>query len=203
MNEHLNLWLDAYLDGELTPHQRSQVEDHLASCPHCQALLERRRSLSSLLLTAPPAAVRKPAMQFVAEVSLQARRQPHYSPVSVTPAAISLRLFQFSPLILLLGWAFIQSWSIVTFLLALIPGAGQILAEDISGLGAASALSWLNESSFSGLSLANLDFFLPLNLLSWNWITSLLILAASALIYLGWLASWWALARQGYKIENS
>ena len=50
MNEHLNEWLDAYLDGELTPPHQRQVEAHLAHCPECRALLKQRRALASLLL---------------------------------------------------------------------------------------------------------------------------------------------------------
>ena len=77
MNGHLDEWMDAYLDGELTSLQKRQAEAHLAHCPDCTALLTQTRALSRLLQAAPVASGLKPERTFVAEVGLQlARRQP-------------------------------------------------------------------------------------------------------------------------------
>jgi len=201
MNKHLNIWLDAYLDGELPASQQALVEDHLAACPQCRALLARRNSLSSLLQTTPSATPRKPAKQFVAEVSVRASHYSHRPQVTVV-APTRFRLFQFAPLILLLAWAFIQSVSMLTFLIGLIPGAGQILEQSAMDLSVSAAFSWLGNSNLAEASLESLGLVLPLDFLSWNWITSLFLLVGGALIYLSWLASWWALARQNHQIEK-
>jgi hypothetical protein len=196
MNEHLNLWLDAYLDGELPPQIKAQVDEHLAACPQCQALLNKRRSLSDLLHTAPLAADLKPAEQFVAEVSRKAGVKAGRPLANLNTPAIWSRLWQLAPLVLLLAWAFMQSVSIVSLIVALIPGASQILQHEASILRSSGAGYWLEAGNLSGLDLANLDLLLPLDLLGWNWITSLLVLAGGALFYVGWLASWWALSLQ-------
>jgi hypothetical protein len=200
MNQHLNLWLDAYLDGELTASQRARVEDHLANCSQCQSLLDRRRSLSSLLLLAPPATAQKEADQFVAEVRLQASLRSSRSRIPIRPAALRPQLWQYAPLVLLFGWAFVQSVSIVSFLATLLPGLDQVLGKSIMELNASGAFSWLKDANLSGLNLVNLDLILPLNLFHWNWLASLSILAVGALIYLGWLAVWWASIRQRNEI---
>ena len=196
MNQHLNRWLDAYLDGELNESQQTWVEDHLASCPQCQSLLAQRRSLSSLLRSAPSANVQKPASQFVSEVRLRAGLRYRRATTTAQPIVTWPSVWQYFPLALLLSWAFIQSVSIVSILVALIPGFNQVLEQTASGLGPPFALSWLEEASLNGLSLANLKVFLPVDLFSWSWIASLTIVSIGALIYLGWLAAWWALARQ-------
>ncbi|NBD24976.1 anti-sigma factor family protein [Paenibacillus glycinis] len=40
MDKHPEEQLSAYLDDELNPDERRKVEDHLATCASCQALLE-------------------------------------------------------------------------------------------------------------------------------------------------------------------
>jgi hypothetical protein len=51
--------LSAYLDGELTPHRREQVEEHFAACPRCQEALAELKILAAGVaelpkLPAPP-----------------------------------------------------------------------------------------------------------------------------------------------------
>jgi hypothetical protein len=51
--------LHAYLDGQLAPVERAQVEGHLASCPACRARLDEERALieradALLAVAAPP-----------------------------------------------------------------------------------------------------------------------------------------------------
>ncbi len=51
--------ISADLDGELTPAERAQLEDHLARCPHCRALREELAALhaacpAALEAEAPP-----------------------------------------------------------------------------------------------------------------------------------------------------
>src|SRR5207244_11597451 len=51
--------LHAYLDGQLSPVERAQLEAHLASCPACRARLDEERGLieradALLALATPP-----------------------------------------------------------------------------------------------------------------------------------------------------
>ncbi|HYS20902.1 MAG TPA: zf-HC2 domain-containing protein, partial [Gemmatimonadales bacterium] len=51
--------LHAYLDGQLAPLERAQVEGHLTSCPACRARLDEERALieradALLALATPP-----------------------------------------------------------------------------------------------------------------------------------------------------
>lgn len=52
MNGSCDIPIDAYHDGELSPSQREQVQQHLAHCPRCAAQLEALRGLSAALESA-------------------------------------------------------------------------------------------------------------------------------------------------------
>ena len=55
MTDHVDaLKLDAYVEGELTPGVRLQVEAHLAACPRCARLAERLRRPADLLRSLAP-----------------------------------------------------------------------------------------------------------------------------------------------------
>ncbi len=45
MSQHLESWLDAYIDGELTDRQQKKLENHLENCPECLLQLEKRQRL--------------------------------------------------------------------------------------------------------------------------------------------------------------
>lgn len=57
--------LSAYLDGELTPSLRAEVEAHLASCAHCQRELLEMKMLATGVAALPNL---KPAPRFLTEV---------------------------------------------------------------------------------------------------------------------------------------
>lgn len=57
--------LSAYLDGELTPPQRAEVEAHLASCPRCREEVAELKTLAAGVAALPKL---EPAPQFLAEV---------------------------------------------------------------------------------------------------------------------------------------
>lgn len=42
-------WISAYYDGELTPEQKSQLEEHLRYCPECRAEFQEARQFESLM----------------------------------------------------------------------------------------------------------------------------------------------------------
>ena len=57
--------LSAYLDGELAPSRRAEIEAHVASCPHCQRELAGLRMLAAGVAALPRL---QPAPRFLAEV---------------------------------------------------------------------------------------------------------------------------------------
>jgi anti-sigma factor RsiW len=190
MNGHADLWIDAYLDGEMPASQQRHAEAPLAHCPACRELLAQRRSLSSLLQEASPVAALKPEKQFVSEVGLQLARQPS----AILPRSKALNLaWYLVPLTLLLVLAFTQVVFILSSALALIPGAQTAL------LGQTAALSslpvTLPEAANTLLGQAGL-----FDLAGWNWLTGPVIFFLIGLLYLGWLASWWA--RSQYAIHH-
>lgn len=57
--------LSAYVDGELTPPQRAEIETHVASCPRCQRDLAELKALAAGMTALPKL---QPAPRFLAEV---------------------------------------------------------------------------------------------------------------------------------------
>ena len=57
--------LSAYVDGELTPPQRAEIEAHVASCPRCQRELAELKTLAAGMAALPRL---QPAPRFLAEV---------------------------------------------------------------------------------------------------------------------------------------
>jgi anti-sigma factor RsiW len=185
MNEHADRWIDAYLDGEMPAGQRHHAEAHLAQCPACRELLARRSSLSALLQEAPATAGFKPEKQFLAEVGLQLPRQPTAS----LPRSQTLSLAWYAvPVGLLLVLAFTQVVFILNTALALIPGAPAALLSQTSAL---TALPVTLPAPVNDL-LGQTALF---NLADWGWLTGPVIFVLVGLLYLGWLASWWARSR--------
>ena len=43
MSAHITEYITAYLDGELSAAERTEVEAHLAHCAECRTALEKRR----------------------------------------------------------------------------------------------------------------------------------------------------------------
>ena len=191
MNEHIDVCIDAYLDGELSALKKQRVEMHLVVCSRCRAQITQRCTLSILLQNIPPASGLKPQEQFVSEVGLQfkERRMPMQS-----HRALHLG-WQSILVVLLLAWVFIQTVSILSGLLAVIPSAEQILYSSISvSIPSLFGLPEFVKSVPGGLEvLRQLGVF---NIIDWNWFTSLVLWASIALMYLIWLASWLVYNRQ-------
>jgi len=182
MNHHTEPWMDAYLDGELKNGQLRKAEAHLAACPECRAEIDRRRALSSLLLSVPAAAPAKSAERFAADVGLQMQRRTLQKPRS----AWQKTAWHLLPLALLASLVFIEALVLLSNVLMLVPGLE-------AGLSAASPLQgWLQlPAPFSDL-LSLLGLVAPLR---WNWITALVAPIAIGLLYLSWLAGWWVMQK--------
>src|SRR2546429_1898728 len=80
--------LSAYLDGELTPPQRTEVETHLESCAHCQQELNEMKTLVTGVTALPKL---QPAPRFLADVRRKIARDEK-------PGALSWQDYVFRPL---------------------------------------------------------------------------------------------------------
>jgi anti-sigma factor RsiW len=192
MNEHAEHWIDAYLDGELTPAGRQQAETHLAGCQECRRLLAQRRSLANLLQEAPGAKRLKSGPQFIAEINLRLPRQQNPPRPSLRALHVGWYLV---PVTLLTALAFIEAVFVLSTSLLVFPGIKETLANGIAILPALP----VRLPGLLGDWLGWMGFF---NLFDWNLLTSLAALAIIGLLYLGWLASWWARNRKNQTVTD-
>ena len=186
MNTHLDEWLDAYLDGELSTPLRKQADQHLESCEACRRQLEQRRSLAALLQEVPPAHDLKPEARFTAEVGLQlptaARKVPGRSGLQKLAWALV-------PAGLLLAMVFVQVVLIVSTFLEFIPGASKALFSGASFMAEVPSLP----SPLSGI----LAFYSPVNAIGWNGWMGWAVMGVMGLLYVVWLVAWWARTQAG------
>jgi anti-sigma factor RsiW len=204
MNGHADLWIDAYIDGELNPAQTRQVEAHLQGCPGCQALLEERRSLISLLQEVPPAGGLKPERQFVSEVNLRLAREQDEAPEAKRAFRLKVAWVA-APAALLLAWAFVQTVGLLSILVELIPGVGPVLSQQATAIQqSALAPGWFTRAAAGlGLSLpvvppAVTELLQDVGryfVFDWNILTGLAVLAVIGGLSAAWLAGWWAMQK--------
>lgn len=74
--------LSAWLDGELSPQEAQELQEHLAGCPRCRALREEFTALSDLLREAPAPAV-PPALKEQVMANLPPQEGPKGKLISV------------------------------------------------------------------------------------------------------------------------
>lgn len=193
MVKHITAWLSAYLDGELPDEQLRQVEKHLAWCDECQAELEQTRNLSALLHETVPTDEFLPTERFVSNLTLNLPRQPEHS----QPRRVLEIGWWLIPVAALGVWLFFE----ITFSLSSV-----ILTASETGL-LGNGLSWLqgNPPQTRWFSLA-MDLFggqlgltgkfilsalNDLSLFIHDMTRGFIWQALLAILYLGWLASWW------------
>ena len=189
MSDHITQWLNAYLDGELKNGKLHQVEAHLADCEECQAELESLQALSNLLHDGPgPEFI--PAERFAAQVSLRLPREQ--------PKPARRNVFEMGwwliPVGLLFLWMFLNTSTWM--------GRAVATANQFGLLNNAPA--WMvNDESREGLWSERLGEIGLLNGTSLQWaeaveaftkntLPSIIWQAAIALVYLSWIALWWA-----------
>ncbi len=168
MNEHVNGWLMAFDDGELSEHRAKIVEAHLETCASCRAELAKLRALKALLQENPKAQDLLPPQQFIARVGLLLPDRPN-RPTWRRWLSV---LWQSIPILLLLAWAFLQALLIMVSLgeIALDLGLGSAMPNGLSPISPSSAIH--------------------------PFILSLGLSALIGLMLLSWVASWW-IRRQG------
>ena len=189
MSSHVSEWLNAYHDGELHGSKLHHVEEHLAECEVCQAELESLESLSNLLQKASVPEF-TPTERFATQVSLRLpRKQRNISRKQILEIG-----WWMIPVGLLAAWVFVATSAYV----------GDILSA-ASHLGLVSGLSnWFVPSPSSGIYLsATLGQAGLLHGASLHWaentetftrtsLPEISLQVSVALLYLSWLAIWWA-----------
>jgi hypothetical protein len=193
-NGHVTKWLQAYHDGELQGFRLRQVEAHLAQCETCRAELEGFRALTALLQESPaPQGLLRPD-RFVAQVGLRLPRRPTQS----TWHRVLETGWRLIPVGLLGAWVFVQAVFLTSsaVLWALEWGLGGDVVATL--LPVSQQGSWWDEVlSLSSANLADLGQ-VALQLLSdggplgWGVTLYLVVMIVIGLLYLSWLASWWA-----------
>jgi hypothetical protein len=190
--EHVASWLGAYHDGEVSAAQRERIEVHLAVCPGCAGELEALRRLSALLQASPlPPPAQSDAEFARAVVSRATRPAPPLWRRGLKAA------WRFAPLSLFASWAFFQAvrWvsGAVLIGMRLLPGGQALLpstAADDSFL--LDLLRMRLLESQAGRAFESLGWPGPLDQLA---LLDLAAAAVLAVLFLSWLASWWAYQR--------
>lgn len=189
-NSHQLAWLGAYLDGEVNETLRGQIEAHLAACPDCRRELEELRQLSALLQASPVPLSPQSDADFARAVVTQMTRP--VPPLWQRGLAAGWR---YAPLVLFAGWAFFQAvqWVSTALLigLRLVPGGRALLPS--GGTPQGSFLLEILRMSLPGnltdQTIEGLSWLAPFNPLA---LLNMVVLVVLALLFLSWLASWWA-----------
>ncbi len=192
MSNHVMEWLNAYLDGELKGSQLQHVEAHLVECSDCRSELESLARISSLLHEVPMPEFTPPE-RFAARVSLRLPR-----PRTSVPRNQALEVgWWMIPVGLLGAWIFLGTSTLVSNLLS--------VANSLGFMSGAS--SWLTFGSTNETWSATLSQVGVLSGNSLDWAAATEALARTslpqfalhmsiALLYLGWMAIWWARHRR-------
>lgn len=189
MSDHVSEWLNAYHDGELYGIRLHQVETHLRECELCQAKLESLEGLSSLLQeVSVPEFI--PAEKFAAQINL---RLPHERNLTTRKQIVETGWWMI-PVGLVGAWIFVATSAIL----------GDVLSA-ANRLGLLSGLSsWISTGPLNDVYLsASLGQAGVLSGNSLNWaetaetltrfsLSQIILQISIALLYLSWLAIWWA-----------
>lgn len=189
MSNHVTEWLNAYLDGELKGGRLHQVEEHLAECEACQAELESLQGLLNLLQEVP-AAEFPSAERFVTQVNLllpQKRTAPS------RPQLFEIGWWMI-PVSLIAVWVFISTAVLLS---------NVVSAADNFGLLDDTTSAWISSSSETADVTTTLGQVgvLSGDSLQWaersesytrNLFPQIVWQVAVALLYIVWLAVWWA-----------
>jgi hypothetical protein len=189
MSDHILQLLGAYLDGELQGGQLSKVETHLVDCQTCQEELRSLQILSVALQSAPLPDFPAPE-RFVAEVALRLPRN-QVKPLSRKVLEVGWWL---APVGLILAWIFLSTTLLISNLVTTASGIG-LLDSASAWLAAGSPIEayWSGTLGQFGLLAGEslqwaetTEAFTRTTLPQITWQVSI------ALLYLSWMAIWWA-----------
>jgi len=193
MSKHMTEWLNAYLDGELKGSQLHRVETHLAECQDCRAELGSLQRVSGLLREMPAPEFTS-SERFAAQVNL---RLPQRRLASSGKKILEIGWWMM-PVGLLGVWIFMSASLIVNEFVSLATGLG--LPTRVSSLlvfGSSNQAYWSNTlGQFGILSGKGLDWAATTEAFTRTSLPEFSLHVAIALLYLSWLAIWWARYRR-------
>jgi len=194
MSEHVTQWMNAYLDDELKCRRLHQVEDHLAECETCQAELESLQGISKLLHEVPMAEF-TPTERFASQVNLLL---PHQPVASARHMVLDVGWWMI-PVGLLAVWIFVSITILVSDMVSVADNIG--LLDNVNVLAASTSNNtyWTSTLGQFGLLRGdNLQWAERTETISRNLIPQIVWQVSIALLYLTWIAMWWARrTRQG------
>jgi len=194
MSDHILELLGAYLDGELHGRQLHNVEAHLTACESCRAELVSLKAISGMLHEAPVPEF--PSVErFASNVTLRLARRP-MMPIQRKALETGWRMV---PVGLLLAWIFISTTSLVSNMVSAANEIG-LLNGDSAGLfsGTTDEAYWSGTlSQFGLLSGDSLQWAERTESFSRTAIPGIAWQVAIALLYLCWIAIWWARRTRG------
>lgn len=189
MSDHVLEWLGAYRDGELHGSRLQQVEAHLAECEICQRELEALENITSWLQEAPAAEFTSPE-RFAAQVHL---RLPYSKPAPSSRNLLEVGWWMI-PVGLLAAWGFIATTYLVNDLLSFATNFGWLSGvSDWLWSGAPAAANWSMRLAQAGvLSGRSLELAVSTESFTRTALPQIGLQIAIALLYLSWVAIWWA-----------
>lgn len=189
MSNHVTEWLNTYLDNELHGSRLQQVEAHLTGCETCQAELESLEKLSGWLQEIPVPDFTPPE-HFAAQVSL---RLPH--PKRVTPAKKVLEVGWWMIPVGLLGiWVLISAVFLIYDMVAVADNFGFLTnISDWMRLGPSNRAAWSSALGQIGILSGNsLGLVASIEAFTRTLLPQIILQISIALLYLSWIAIWWA-----------
>ena len=195
MSDHVLDLLGAYIDGELHGGQLRKVEAHLDECSSCMEEYYSLQALSAALYAAPLPNFPTPE-RFAAEVALRLPRTP-VKPMRNRALEIGWWLV---PVVLVVAWIFVSTTILLSNMVA---AAGDFGLLNSTSAWLAAGSSGANYSAFLGqfglLSGNSLEWAEMIEALTRTNVLQIFWQVAIAMLYLSWLAIWWARRmRQGH-----
>jgi len=195
MSDHVLELLNAYIDGELRGGQLRKVEAHLDECQSCLEEYYSLQALSATLLAAPVPDFPAPE-RFAAEVALRLPRTP-VKPMRSRALDIGWWL---APVGLIITWIFVSTTILVS---NVVTAAGDFGLLDSASAWLVAGSSGANYSAFLGqfglLTGNSLEWAEMTEAFTRTNVSQIFWQVSIALLYLSWLAIWWARhTRQGF-----
>lgn len=186
MPDHKFELLNAYLDGELNARQRRKFEAHLETCEECQTELEALDTLSGTLAEVPLPEFPNPE-QLAANVSLQLPRNPQQEAES---RSFFSRYWWLVPVGLLSAWASLSMISLAGDIFGAASNFGLIGTPSLLQGGTPSTVAFFGRFGF--LEPGVLNDLVSSEVLIRQFVTNIVWQLALAMLYLSWIALWWA-----------
>jgi predicted anti-sigma-YlaC factor YlaD len=189
MSDHILELLGAYLDGELHGGQLHKVEAHLEECQNCQAEVQSLQTLSAALHSAPVPNFLAPE-RLAGNVALRLPRIPA-KPMSHRALEIG---WWVAPVGLILTWIFISTTLWVSNIVTTANELGllsNVAAELVSG--SSMEAYWSGTLGQFGLLAGNsLQWAEATEAFTRTTLPQIIWQVSIALLYLSWMAIWWA-----------